>query len=61
MFLTILTNRTNYENDIKEARNEWLGKVLSYLGVDTEELLGAPRDSAVEFLIMNNIEIKLKI
>ena len=57
MFTTILTDRTNFAKDIKEIRKQWLGGLLSYLGIDTEELLELPRDLIVEYLLDNNIEI----
>ena len=57
MLITIITDRDNYHSDILELRNEWLGDLLFYLGVDTAKLSDAPRDVAVEILIENDIEI----
>ena len=57
MIIKILTDRVNQEADVKEVRNEWLGDLLLYLGLDTKGILEVPRDIAVEYLVENNVEI----
>ena len=57
MFIKIITDRDNYHSDVLELRNEWLGDLLLYLGIDIRELQQMPKDIAVEFLVENNIEI----
>ena len=57
MFTTILTDRVNFAKDVKDVRQQWLGALLFYIGVDTDELSDMPSDVAVEYLIYNDIEI----
>jgi hypothetical protein len=57
MITTILTDRVNFANDIKYVREQWLGDLLSYIGVDTEELAELPRDIGIEYLVSNDIEV----
>ena len=57
MFTTILTDRLNFAKDVKDIRQQWLGDLLHYIGIDTEELLDMPPDIAVEYLVYNDIEI----
>ena len=57
MNLKLITDRDNYHSDVLDLRNQWLGDLLLYLGVDTNHLENLPRDIAVEYLIENDIEI----
>jgi hypothetical protein len=57
MITTILTDRVNYSKDIKDVREQWVGDLLSYIGVDIEGLSGLSRDMAVEYLVNNDVEI----
>ena len=57
MFTTVLTDRVNFARDIKDVQQQWLGDLLSYIGVDTEEMSELPKDVIVELLVNNNIEI----
>lgn len=57
MFIKILTDRDKYHSDVLELRNEWLGDLLLYVGIDIHEMSSLPKDAAIEFLIENDIEI----
>jgi len=57
MITTILTDRANYSKDIKDVREQWVGDLLSYIGLDSKSLSELPRDMAVEYLVNNDIEI----
>jgi hypothetical protein len=57
MITTILTDRTNYQAEIDEAKQAWLGDVLHYLGADLLWLDSVDRDLAVEYFIQNDLEV----
>jgi len=55
--MTILTDRVNFAKDVKGVRQQWLHDLFLYIGLDTEGMSNAPRDSVVEYFIENNIEV----
>ena len=57
MITTILTDRTNMTSEVSSIRQIWLRDLLEYLGADVEWLDEAPRDSAVEYFVENDLEI----
>ena len=57
MITTILTDRTNMTSEVNAIRQIWLRDLLEYLGADVEWLDEAPRDSAVEYFVENDLEI----
>jgi len=57
MITTILTDRVNYQAEIDEIKQAWLGDLLHYLGADIDWLDDAPRDLAVEYFMQNELEI----
>jgi len=57
MITTILTDRVNYQVEIDEIKQAWLGDLLHYLGADIHWLDEAPRDLAVEYFLQNDLEI----
>lgn len=57
MITTILTDRVNFARDVKDVRQQWLGDLLFYIGVDVDELSEMPPDIAVEYLVYNDVEI----
>ena len=57
MFTTVLTNRVNFNKDIKEVRQQWLDDLLVYIGLDVDGLYEADPDAAIEYFVDNNIDI----
>ncbi len=57
MNLKLITDRDNYHSDVLDIRNQWLGDLLLYLGIDINYMEDIPRDIAVEYLIENDVEI----
>ena len=57
MNLKLITDRDNYHSDVLELRNQWLGDLLFYLGIDTNHMENLPRDIAIEYLIENDVEV----
>lgn len=57
MITTVLTDRANHEQHVKEIRQAWLRDLLLYLGADVEWLDTAAPDLAVEYFLQNDLEI----
>jgi hypothetical protein len=56
MFIKMMTDRSGFQKAIDDVKNEWLGNLLLFLGVDVQTL----KDDApafVEYLLLNKIEI----
>ena len=57
MIITILADRVNFDQDIKEVRQAWMEEILGYIGMDTDFLTDLPKDKIIEYFIENEIEV----
>ncbi len=57
MITTILVDRANFAQDIKEVQQHWLRDLLFYIGIDADEIKDEPKDVVVEYLVNNEVEI----
>ena len=53
----ILTDRVKYQDEIRSVRNDWLSDLLIFLGIDEEKVSKMPRDVAVEYFFIKNLDI----
>lgn len=56
-FMTVLTDRVNFADDIKCVRQQWMRDLFLYMGLDVEAMDEAPRDVIVQHFIDNDIEV----
>lgn len=57
MFMTILTDRVNFSEDVKSVRQEWLHDLFVYIGLDTDGMQDSPKDLVVEYLVESKVEV----
>lgn len=57
MEITLLVDRFNHKEDIKELKNLWIEDILIYLGLDLEEVKKLSPDNFIEMLDEKKIEL----
>lgn len=55
--MTVLTDRVNFAEDVKDVRQQWMRDLFLYMGLDVDGMDKAPRDAVVQYFIENDIEV----